>query len=78
MNVKIYYCGEWDYLPQASRLEGELKNSFKAVQVELIVSSGGDFKVIVDDKIVYDKLSMPKYEARFPNESEISSKIRKF
>jgi len=46
--------------------------------VELIVSSGGDFKVIVDDKIIYDKLSMPKYEARFPNESEISSKIRKF
>ena len=77
MFIKIFYCGEWNYLPQASRLEDELKNSFNNVEIELIKSSGGDFKVIVDEQIIYDKRAMSNDEARFPNDSEISSIISK-
>lgn len=77
MFIKIFYCGEWNYLPQASRLEDELKNSFNDVEIELYKSSGGDFRVIVDEKTIFDKRAMSGDEARFPNDGEISSIISK-
>jgi len=77
MFIKIFYCGEWNYLPQASRLEDELKNSFDDVEIELNKSSGGDFRVIVDEKTIFDKRAMSGDEARFPNDGEISSIISK-
>jgi len=77
MFIKIFYCGEWNYLPEASRLEDELKNSFNDVEIELNKSSGGDFRVIVDEKTIFDKRAMSGDEARFPNDGEISSLISK-
>ena len=47
------------------------------MEIELIKSSGGDFKVIVDEQIIYDKRAMSNDEARFPNDSEISAIISK-
>jgi len=75
MKVEIYYCSMWNYLPQASRLE-ELKDSFNNVEVSLIASNGGTFQVIVNEKIIFDKLAISKTEAIFPNVGEISKKIK--
>jgi len=77
MFIKIFYCGEWNYLPEASRLEDELKISFNDIEIELNKSSGGDFRVIVDEKTIFDKRAMSGDEARFPNDGEISSLISK-
>jgi len=77
MFIKIFYCGEWNYLPEASRLEDELNNSFDDVRIELVKSRGGDFRVIVDEKTIFDKRAMAGDEARFPNDAEISSIISK-
>jgi len=43
----------------------------------LVKSRGGDFRVIVDEKTIFDKRAMAGDEARFPNDAEISSIISK-
>jgi selT/selW/selH-like putative selenoprotein len=73
MDIKIYYCGEWNYLPEASRLEDELKGNFSNVNIKLNEGSGGIFKVIVNDKIIFDKLDI---EHRFPKSNEITTRIK--
>lgn len=75
MEVVIYYCVIWDYEPEASRLEEELKRGFLNVDIQKIKSSGGDFKVIVDGQVLFDKLAIAK---RFPNEGEITQMIKAF
>ena len=73
MNIEIYYCGEWNYLPEASRLEDELKGNFSNVKIKLNQGSGGIFKVIVDGSIIFNKLEIEK---RFPNSNEITTRIK--
>ena len=75
MNIKIYYCGEWNYLPEASRLEEELNGNFNDLHIELIEGKGGTFLVIVEDVVIFDKLALYKTEAAFPKNEEISNKI---
>ena len=72
MNIEIYYCGEWNYLPEASRLEEELKGNFSNVDIKLNEGSGGIFKVIVNGTIIFNKLEI---EHRFPKENEITTRI---
>ena len=72
MNVEIYYCGVWNYLPEASRLEEELKGNFSDINIKLNEGSGGIFKVIIDGTIIFDKLDV---EHRFPNDGEIIERI---
>ena len=74
MNVEIFYCGVWNYLPEASRLEEELKGNFSDINIKLNEGSGGIFKVIIDDTIIFDKLDV---EHRFPNDGEIIERIDK-
>ena len=74
MKVEIYYCGEWNYLPEASRLEEELKGNFSDINIKLNEGSGGIFKVIIDDTVIFDKLDV---EHRFPNDGEIIERIDK-
>lgn len=74
MNVEIYYCGVWNYLPEASRLEEELKGNFSDINIKLNEGSGGIFKVIIDDTVIFDKLDV---EHRFPNDGEIIERIDK-
>jgi len=76
MKIEIYYCSMWNYLPQASRLEEELQNSFNNIEVSLIASSGGTFQVLVNEKIIFDKLAISKTEAIFPKVGEITQKIK--
>ena len=73
MNIEIHYCGEWNYLPEASRLEDELKGNLINVNIKLNEGSGGIFKVIVDGLIVFDKLDI---EHRFPKSNEITTRIK--
>lgn len=74
MNVEIFYCGVWNYLPEASRLEEELKGNFSDINIKLNEGSGGIFKVIIDDTVIFDKLDV---EHRFPNDGEIIERIDK-
>jgi len=76
MNIEIYYCGMWNYLPQASRLEEELKDDFPDAKINLIKGSGGTFIVEVDKKEIFSKLALPKEKRRFPKDNEISDKIK--
>ena len=76
MNIEIYYCQMWNYLPQASRLEEELKGNFSNINVILIASSGGNFKIFLDGLLIFDKLAISETEAIFPKENEITNKIK--
>ncbi len=76
MFIEIYYCGVWNYLSEASRLEEELKGNFPNIHVKLITSSGGAFQVIANKEVIYDKLSSSKQNARFPMEEEISLRLK--
>lgn len=72
MNIEIYYCGEWNYLSEASRLEEELKDNLENIDIKLTEGSGGIFKVIIDGLIIFDKLEI---EHRFPKSNEIMTRI---
>jgi len=72
MFVEIYYCTVWNYLPEASRLEEELKGNFPNIRTKLIESIGGTFKVVANKEVIYDKLALSKQNARFPMNDEIS------
>lgn len=71
MKIEIYYCGEWNYLPEASRLEEELKGKFTDMKIELNKGAGGIFKVILNGRVIFDKADV----LRFPNNNEISELI---
>lgn len=71
MKVSIEYCSMWNYLPQASSLEAQLKKEFKNIDITLISSGGGVFEVMLGEKIVFSK----KLLKRFPNDGEIITLI---
>lgn len=72
MNVEIFYCVMWNYLPKASRVEEELKKSFQDIDVKLSESFGGDFRVLVNGNTIFDKGNL----SRFPDDGEITQKIK--
>ena len=72
MNVSIEYCNMWNYLPQASSLEVELKSKFEHVNIELISSGGGVFEIILDNNLIFSKKALE----RFPEEGEVEKLIR--
>jgi len=61
----------WNYLPQASSLEVELKSKFDHVKIELISSGGGVFEVTLDNKLIFSKKALK----RFPKQGEIEKLI---
>ena len=61
-------------MPEASRLEEELKGEFSDINIKLNEGSGGIFEVIVDDITVFDKKNI---EYRFPDDGEIIERISK-
>ena len=72
MNISIEYCSIWNYLPNASRLEAEIKEEFPASKIELISSGGGIFEIKIGNDVIFSK----KSARRFPEPGEISSLIR--
>ena len=70
MDIRIKYCAEWNYRPQASSLLAALKKKF-GVEAKLIADGGGIFEVSLDGKVVFDKFSV----GRFPEDQEVIDKI---
>lgn len=71
MKVTIEYCGGCPYLPQASALATELKQTFGEVEIELVASTGGAFEVRVDGQTIFSK----RASKRFPAYREIPELI---
>ena len=71
MRIEIHYCQDWNYEANAASLAEKLQDDF-GVEAKLIPGHNGIFDIIVNGKVVFSK-----YEAeRFPNYSEISSKLK--
>ena len=75
MKIEIHYCGQWNYLPTASRLEEELNKEITSekLNIVLIKGSGGVFDVVVNDKLIYSKSDTE----RFPLPNEIAEIIKR-
>ena len=72
MKMTIRYCSQWNYKPQASSLERELKKEMgRDIEVELIAGTGGVFEVVVEGNLIFSKKKMH----RFPEKGEISALI---
>ena len=67
MKLSIEYCSAWNYLPQASSLESEIKQKFPSSEITLIPSGGGVFEVVLDEKLIFSKKALN----RFPEKGEI-------
>jgi len=72
MKVSIEYCSVWNYLPRASSLEAELKQTFTGMDVTLISSGGGVFEVTLNSELIFSKKSLD----RFPEDGEVEKLIR--
>jgi len=71
LKLSIEYCSVWNYLPKASSLEVELKESFPVLDISLISSGGGVFEVMLGEKLIFSKKALD----RFPEKGEISEII---
>ncbi len=67
MVIKIVYCGQWNYLPDALRAR-EILEKFDAVDVELVESGGGVFDIFCDEELIFSK----SQKGRFPNNLELN------
>ena len=73
MKLSIEYCSAWNYLPQASSLEDELKQNFPNMEISLISSGGGVFEIVLDGKLIFSKKAIN----RFPEKGEVLRIINK-
>ena len=67
MVIKIVYCGQWNYLPDALRAR-EILEKFDAVDIELVESGGGVFDIFCDEELIFSK----SQNGRFPNNLELN------
>ena len=74
MKILIEYCVAWNYLPQASSVEAELKADYPDSDIELIKGGGGIFDVKCNGILIYSKQNIEG--RRFPNKGEISRLIK--
>ena len=72
MNIKITYCGDWDYYPMASRAEKEIMKLYKDSKIEIIESGRGIFQITLNDKLVFDKYT----QGRFPEAGEMKEILK--
>ena len=79
MDIRITYCGIWNYLPKAQVVSIELRNNFKDVNIELIKGSSGVFDVMLmgDSYDTAYRLVFSKHiKGRFPDEGEITKLLK--
>ena len=79
MEIRITYCGIWNYLPKAQVVSIELRNNFKDVNIELIKGSSGVFDVMLmgDSYNTADRLVFSKHiKGRFPDDGEITKLLK--
>ena len=73
MDIRITYCGIWNYLPKAQVVASEIRqNWLLESQVDLEEGSVGVFDVQLGEKIIFSK----NIAQRFPNEGEIVDRIK--
>ena len=56
MKLSIEYCSAWNYLPQASSLESEIKQKFPSSEITLIPSGGGVFEIVLNGQLTLGQL----------------------
>ena len=71
MKLSIEYCSAWNYFPQASSLESEIKQKFPFSEITLIPSGGGVFEIVLDGQLIFSKKALN----RFPEKGEIIKKL---
>ena len=71
MKISIEYCAMWNYLPNASSLEVELKNNFPQANISLISSGGGVFEISLNGNLIFSKKALN----RFPDDGEIKKLV---
>ena len=79
MDIRITYCGIWNYLPKAQVVSVELKNNFDNINIELIKGSSGVFDVMSygDGYDTADRLVFSKHiKGRFPEDGEITKLLK--
>ena len=79
MDIRITYCGMWNYLPKAQVVSLELKDNFENTNVELVKGSGGVFDVVLlgDSYNTADRIVFSKHiKERFPEEGEITKLLK--
>ncbi|PID47525.1 MAG: hypothetical protein CR967_03815 [Proteobacteria bacterium] len=62
-------------MPQASRVEGEIKSVYSDAEVSFELGTRGDFIVEIDGKVIFSKNDEDKQ--RFPFENEILELMKK-
>ena len=73
MNIKIFYCVDWNYEPCAAGLAEEIKKAI-GLDSDLVSGKRGDFEVAVDGKKVFSKQKL----SRFPDHGEVLKIIKKW
>lgn len=77
MEVKIYYCTMWNYMPHAARVAEEIKHAYNNANITLVPASGGHFVVEANGKIIFSKRDLIGCESeRFPKEGEILALLK--
>ena len=73
MVIKIIYCGQWNYLPDALRAR-EILQKFDTIGVKLVESGGGIFDYLPisnnDNKMSYKKLIRNDHNETFQKITE--------
>ena len=71
MTITIEYCGQRNYIGEASSLEVAIKNATTIEDINLQEGSGGVFDIFVDKTKIYSK----DKTGRFPTPAEIFDEI---
>ena len=71
IKLSIEYCSAWNYLPQASSLESEIKQKFPSSEITLIPSGGGVFEIVLNGQLIFSKKALN----RFPEKGEIIKRL---
>ena len=72
MDIRITYCGIWNYLPKAQVVASEIRENYSNINIELVKGSGGVFDIQLNEQIIYSKT----ITKRFPYGNEINEKIK--
>lgn len=78
MNIIIYYCTRWGYMPRAFRVKDEILSAYPNANVSLSPKTGGFFDIVVDQTTIFsktEKIGTPI--ERFPEAGEIVTLLQK-
>ena len=75
MNIRITYCGMWNYLPKAQVVASEIRENYdlevkypSGINIVMQKGSNGVFDVQVEEHLIFSK----HIKGRFPAKGEIT------